>query len=415
MAPRTRSSAAVAGTTIPASSPSSSPPSPLLGSVLVVGGCGFLGYHLVSHLLQDPECAGPVYVLDRRIDDGPNTNRHASDDSGVTYLEGSITDAALVAAVLAQTRPRVIFHAASPVATLPRLRWPEFEATNVTGTRILLESAAVSDTVRAFVYTSSPDAYADPPHHNVSETHPLAAPDRRGGGVSEYVRTKAAGQRLVLAANNDRNDGLRTCALLPAHMYGERSTQGLREILDLCVGRDGYPKSSPLVQLGAGANLMSVASAANVARAHILAAKALLDPARARGVVAGESFNATDGRPVAFWNEHVRAVWREARGIEENSAILKNVIVMPGWVYRTIAWVVRMLFWLLTLGTVLPPTAVSEQGCLYSLGEHTYSVDKLRDRLGFEPVQDHDGVMRQAVRWELNRRRQQKEKARKVE
>lgn len=158
---------------------------------------------------------------------------------------------------------------------------------------------------------------------------------------------------------------------------------------------------------------MSVASAANVAQAHLLAAKALLlsdDPAKERGAVAGESFNVTDGRPVAFWNEHVRAAWKEARGIDSNAAQLKNVIIIPGWVYRLIAWIVRMLFWTLTLGTVSPPTAVSRQGVLYSLGGHTYSVDKLRDWLGFEPVQDHEGVIRQAVRWELGRRRRQQRK-----
>ncbi|KAK8035214.1 hypothetical protein PG993_010209 [Apiospora rasikravindrae] len=412
MAPGTRS--LIAGnTTSPA--PLLPPPPPLLGSVLVVGGCGFLGYHL------DPGCGRPVYVLDRHVD-GPNCNRHASNDGGVTYIEGSITDAELVASVLARVRPRVIFHTASPVASLPRSRWHEFEATNVTGTRVLLESAAASDTVQAFVYTSSPDVYANPPHHNVSETHPLV-PDRHSAGISEYVRTKAAGQRLVLAANDNTPNGLRTCALLPAHMYGERSSQGLREILDLCVGSDGYPNSSPLVQLGAGDNLMSVASAANVAQAHILAAKALLDPRRARSgaVVAGKSFNITDRQHVAFWNEHVRALWKEVRGVldedEDSAALLKSVIVVPGWVFKAIAWVVRMLFWVLTLGTVLPPTAVSEQSVLYSLGEHTYSVDKLRDSLGYEPVQDHDGVMRRAVRWELNRRQQQKKKGdvRKIE
>ncbi|KAK8100403.1 hypothetical protein PG999_010777 [Apiospora kogelbergensis] len=292
-------------------------PPPILGPVLVTGGCGFLGYHLVAHLLADPERgSGRVYVLDRHV--ANSENRHAGDDGNVTYIEGSVTDAALVASVLQETRPRVIFHAASPPASLPPPRWPEFEATNVTGTAILLAAAAASETVRAFVYTSSADVYADPPHHNVTETHPLVAASeyraRRGVGVTEYMRTKAAGQRLVLAANTP---ALRTCALLPAHMYGERSSQGLREILDLCDdggdGRGWWPRP-PLVQLGAGNNLMDVASAANVAQAHILAAKALVEPDRTRGVVAGQSFNVTDGRPVAFWNEHVRAVWKEARG-----------------------------------------------------------------------------------------------------
>ncbi|KAK8012839.1 hypothetical protein PG991_010214 [Apiospora marii] len=393
--PRARPSAAV-------TSPSSPPP--LLGPVLVVGGCGFLGHHLVAHLLADPACAKPVYVLDPHIE-GSENRHHADQD--VIYIEGSIADPALVTSVLARARPRVVLHAASPVASLPRARWAEFEAVNVVGTRILLSAFAAStpetSAVKALVYTSSPDVYANPPHHDISETHPLVSEDDQH--CSEYVRTKAAAQRLVLAANSPT---LRTCALLPAHMYGERSTQGLPEILALCADRDGSPTSSPLIQLGPGTNLVSVASAANVARAHLLAAKALLDPSRVKnGVVAGESFNITDGRPVAFWNEHVRAAWKEARGLDDDASLLRQVIVVPGWIYRLIAWIARLLVRTLTLGTVSPPAAVSEQGVLYALGEHTYSVEKLRGRLGFEPVRDHERVMRQAVRWELDRRRRQ--------
>ncbi|KAK8064032.1 hypothetical protein PG996_008684 [Apiospora saccharicola] len=274
--PRTRSSSAAS----PDNGKSPSPPSDL-GPVLVVGGCGFLGYHLVAHLLADPEFSKPVYVLDWHVEG--NENRHAGD--GVTYIEGTMTDAALVTSVLSRTRPRVVFHAASPVASLPRARWAELEATNVVGTRTLLAAAAATpgSSVKALVYTSSPDIYANPPHHDVSETHPLVPDEQRrrrddgSSSVSEYARTKAAAQRLVLAANNSASR-LRTCALLPAHMYGERSTQGLHEILSLCAGHDGRPTGTPLIQLGAGTNLVSVASAANVARAHLLAAKALLDP-----------------------------------------------------------------------------------------------------------------------------------------
>lgn len=172
-----------------------------------------------------------MYVLDQRVKG--NENRHASSNGDdVVYIAGTITDAALVSSVLSRTRPRVILHAASPVASLPRARWHEFEAINVTGTRILLFAASTPETstVKALVYTSSPDIYANPPHHNVTETHPLVPDDsQHNGSVSEYVRTKATAHRLVLAVNSP---SLRTCApCCQPSCTASAPRKGLSEIL----------------------------------------------------------------------------------------------------------------------------------------------------------------------------------------
>lgn len=356
-----------------------SSPAPILGTVLVVGGCGFLGYHLVRYLLDDDEC-GPVYVLDRKID----ANRHI----GASYVLGNITDAAALSALIGEIQPRAIFHAASPLAYLPRRREHEFTETNITGTQCLLAVATTSDAVDTFVYTSSVDVYSNPPHDRASETHPLWPP---GARTTEYNRTKAIADRLVRAANGPR---LRTVSLRPGHMYGERHTQGLVEVLDMCEG------GRKLFRVGNGENLMEVASADNTALAHLLAAKALIDPSRARGRVDGEAFNVSDGAPVPFWH-HIGVIWKVVRGDDA----LKDVAVVPAWVMIAVVYVVGWLFWILTFNVVQPPTALRRTALEYCIYSHTYSIQKAQHRLLFEPTVDHDAVLAESARWLLDRQK----------
>lgn len=200
------------------------PKNNLLGPVLVTGGCGFLGYHLVAQLLADPSF-GPVYVLDLTT----TRNTHP----GATYLRGSVTDPApALAALLDRVRPVLLFHAASPSATYAARA--TFHATNVGGTATLLRLARESPHVRGLIYTSSIDVYAHPPpHRRVREDeHPLW-PDHPPPwrGVTEYDRTKTVAHRLVLAAN-DPAGGLRTVIIVPAHMWGLRDSQALSLFFD---------------------------------------------------------------------------------------------------------------------------------------------------------------------------------------
>lgn len=363
------------------------------GGSLVIGGCGFLGYHIVRHLLRDAALQ-PVHVLDINV-----TNNRV--EGVASYSQGAITDGTAVRALLETLQPRAVFHMASPPASLPSHRKSEFHATNVVGTATLLSAAAACPSVKAFVYTSTVDVYADPPHDDTDEDHPLwtevqGKGRRRPAKMSEYCRTKAVGDGLVRAANSPQ---LRTVVLRPGHVYGERHTQGLFEMLEAAKG------NTPLVQLGGGGNnkttevLMEVASADNVAVGHVLAANVLLSD-NTEGV-AGEAFNLSDGSPVPFWH-HVRVIWGVARGREA----LEHIWVLPSWIMVGVVTVAEWSFWAFSFGTSEPPTALTSASLSYCIEAHSYSIDKARRRLGFKPVADHDEVLAESVRWELNRRGQ---------
>lgn len=115
-----------------------------LGKVVVVGGCGFLGSHIVSYIVKrHPQTQ--IAVLDLRT----NSNRHTS--STVSYHDGDITDLAAMQALFAQLKPDAVIHTASPHFNLP----PAIhDKVNVQGTKNLLKASQDAG-VKAFVYTSS--------------------------------------------------------------------------------------------------------------------------------------------------------------------------------------------------------------------------------------------------------------------
>ncbi|PKS11972.1 hypothetical protein jhhlp_001268 [Lomentospora prolificans] len=355
---------------------------PLLDSVLVTGGCGFLGYAVVKALLADPEC-GRIYVVDRAAG---TRNRH----EGVHYTQGSIADQALMERVFSEAKPVAVLNLASPNFSFPTGRRDFFE-TNVRGTEVLLRVAEACPSVRAFVHCSSVDIYKGPPHVMVDEAHPTCVDYHEA-----YARTKALADAIVLAADGP---DLSTACMRLSHMYGARCSQQLQILMDMCAG------SRPLFQLGPGKNKVSVISVDNAAAAHMLAAKALVDPARARGKVAGEAFNITDGEPKLFW-PHAALFWSAARGRSVDDELIR----VPAWLARLLIGLVQWLFYIFTLGTVEPPPSASSTALTFALEDHTYSYTKAKERLGFEPVSNHDEVIRASVVEELKRRAEEKAK-----
>ncbi|KAK7743282.1 hypothetical protein SLS53_004367 [Cytospora paraplurivora] len=265
------------------SNASTSPP--LLGNVLITGGCGFLGYHLVSRLLSDPNYCEHIYIIDRDI----SRNIHSHEKT--TYLKASVIDEEEISTILDRVRPTVIFHSASPNATYGRRG--DFYRTNVDGTKSILALARERPYVKAIVYTSSCDVYATRYHKQLKETDPIwQGRPWPWEGVIEYEWSKALAHRLVLQTNSN-NGGLKTAVIIPGHIYGLRDSQALSLMFDVF----GDP-AKPVFQVGKGDNLSSFVEAGNCANAHILAAKALLSGVEG---VAGEAFNVTDGEDIPVW------------------------------------------------------------------------------------------------------------------
>jgi hypothetical protein len=150
---------------------------PTLGRVLVIGGCGFLGHHVVRLLVENWDCSA-VSVLDLRC----GRNRRPDSD-GVEYIEADITDEPKLVDIMKRLRPDVVVHTASPLATGTNVSNELFRRVNVDGTRSVV-AACQQTGVKALVFTSSASIMSDNRSDliNVNETWPVI----RGAAQAEY-------------------------------------------------------------------------------------------------------------------------------------------------------------------------------------------------------------------------------------
>jgi sterol-4alpha-carboxylate 3-dehydrogenase (decarboxylating) len=274
-------------------------PATPLGSVLVVGGCGFLGHHIVKELLADPSCSS-VSVMSR----GPFHNLF--DDA--SYIVGDITSLDDVYRVVGHVKPQVIINTASPIVYIGYEHSHEYFTVNVDGNKNLLAAAAAASTVKAYLYTSSGPIIAGggAAYDHADETYPTLASLKKG---DPYHLAKALGDELVLGAN--RKNGIRTACIRPTAMYGEGDRQMIGNTIDVL--KNGQTN----VWLGYNDIEMNVIYVGHVARAQVLAARELLaginDPSAPK--VDGEAFNITDDHPFPPWM-FSRVIWTGAGDLD---------------------------------------------------------------------------------------------------
>jgi len=243
-------------------------------TVLVTGGGGFLGRHIVRKLR---ERGFPVRVAGRR--DYPDL---AGD--GVECVRADVTDARAIWAACAGVT--AVFHVASRSGI-----WGSrsaYHRDNVIGAENLIAGCRHHG-VRLLVYTSTPSVvYGDTPIEGGDESLPY--PDRY---LTPYAATKAEAERMVLAANGA---DFRTCSLRPHLVWGPGNDQLIQKLV-------WRARNNRLAQVGDGKNLVSVSYVENVADAHLAAANAL---AKGRGA-AGKAYFVNDAEPVPCW-EFIRRI-----------------------------------------------------------------------------------------------------------
>jgi UDP-glucuronate 4-epimerase len=162
-------------------------------SILVTGGAGFIGSHLVDRLLSEGEWQ--VSVVDDFNDFyDPGIKRANAklnqNNPNFHLFEADIRDKAALEKVFGDRDFQCIAHLAARAGVRPSLQQPLLYAeTNIEGTLNLLELARAND-IKQFVFGSSSSVYGMNAKVPFSEEDPIRQP------ISPYAATKAAGELL---------------------------------------------------------------------------------------------------------------------------------------------------------------------------------------------------------------------------
>ncbi len=245
---------------------------------LVTGGAGFIGSHVVEHLLRDGH---RVRVLDNFSSGRREHLTFAKADSRLEIIEGDLRDAGAV--VAAARAVEVIFHQAA-MRSVPRSVDDPLGANenNVTGTLNLLTAAREAG-VRRVVYASSSSIYGDRPDLPKREDQPPAP-------ISPYAVSKLAGELYCAAWS--RLYGLETVGLRYFNVFGPRQDPESQYAAVIPRFITWALRGEALEVHGDGTQSRDFTHIDNVVEANLLAASA--------AGVAGETFNVGCGSRVSL-------------------------------------------------------------------------------------------------------------------
>src|SRR5437762_646355 len=187
--------------------------------VLVTGGAGFIGSHLVEKILANGH---GVVILDDFNDFYDPQTKHANVAGlarDVTVYHVDLRDSESVRNLFHREKVDAIAHLAARAGVRPSIQQPRlYYDTNVTGTLHLLEAARVTG-VERFVFASSSSVYG------VSKRIPFSEDEHLTQTFSPYAATKIAGEFLCSTYSHLYN--LRVVALRYFTVYGPRQRPDL--------------------------------------------------------------------------------------------------------------------------------------------------------------------------------------------
>jgi UDP-glucose 4-epimerase len=222
--------------------------------ILVTGGAGFIGSHVVDAFVK---LGHEVAVFDNL-----STGVRANVPEGVQFFEGDITNAARVKEVLEEFRPEVIDHHAAHIQVGYSVENPHFDANaNIFGVLNIMQVAKDLGTVKKIIMASTGGAmYGDQPLPFIETMIPQP--------LSPYGISKRSGEMYLYFYFAQY--GISFTALRYSNVYGPRQNpHGESGVIAIFLER--LMQGKPTAINGDGSNTRDYVYVGDVARANVLA------------------------------------------------------------------------------------------------------------------------------------------------
>lgn len=225
-------------------------------NVLITGGAGFIGSHLVEEYLANK--AGKVVVFDDFSTGTMKNLEHVKDD-GLKIVEGSVLDGEKLNSVVKEEQIQIIDHLAAELEVYTGIKDSSKDARiNIFGTLNVL-NVALRNNVEKVLFASSGAVYGEAKYVPINEDHPLEP-------HWPYGVSKLSAERYMLQYH--KLFGLNTTAFRYGIVYGPREWFG--RVLTMFIRRI-FLENKPPVVFGDGKQTRDFVYVKDVVRAHMLA------------------------------------------------------------------------------------------------------------------------------------------------
>lgn len=261
--------------------------------VLITGGAGFIGSHVVDGLIKNGH--QPFVV------DDFSTGSRRNLPTGVPVFEVDVCDGPRLATVFDEVKPDWVCHQAAQMSVSRSMREPVYDAKiNVLGLLQVLDNAARTG-VEKFVFASSGGVlYGD--------VATPAAEDSEARPISPYGIAKWVGEQYLQFFVRDR--GLQAVALRYANVYGPRQNPNGEAGVVAIFSKRLLAGDAATIN-GDGRYIRDYVYVTDVAAANILALERRIPPPFVPLNI-GTGHGTDVNELAAIVREHVQSIWKIA-------------------------------------------------------------------------------------------------------
>lgn len=311
----------------------------------------------------------------------------------VTYYPGSVLDSD--ALVTAFVHANVVIHCAGIVETGSVMSRRNMRRVNVDGTQNVIQ-ACLECGIQALVFTASITQVLTVPKNSMPVRLDESTPIPQSYGeliFPHYGGSKNQAENLVLIANGQEGkEGIKlhTCSLRCPPLFGEGDTNFVVSALKVAKRCCGYLVPVGL-SIGCGTTMQSL-YIGNGAWAHIVAAQRLLSEEEKDSPVGGCSYYIGDHTPISTM-AHFQAQFLHPLGYRVIP------IGVPLFLMMLVAYLVEFCLLLLSFVRINVKCPLNRGSVCYSKVSHSFSWEKARKELGYEPLYSHKAALAKSMEY----------------